>query len=188
MNKGRKNSRYIKPQIATKKLKLKMFQFDERFYDSIDYMLFPPVYGQSCSCCFPGSAKIETADGKVTSIKNINKGDFVFSFNHISNKIQKNKVEKVIKHELIDLGYLIINGEFKVTPNHRIWVNNKKWERADNLKKGDRLFGLSGKEIEIRIIRKHNGLYTVYNLHLKNEPHNFFADKILVHNGRIEKM
>jgi len=42
----------------------------------------------------------------------------------------------------------------------------------------------SGEEVLVSDIELKSGNNTVYNLHLASENHNYFADGILVHNGK----
>lgn len=123
------------------------------------------------------------ADGTSKNIEDISRGEIIMSYDLSSNKKVANTViEKYTHPDYPD--YLIINESLKVTTNHRIWVNNTAWARADELKVGDVMSNSSGEEVLVSDIELKSGNNTVYNLHLASENHNYFADGILVHNGK----
>ncbi len=123
------------------------------------------------------------ADGTSKNIEDISRGDVVISYDLNTNKkVVNTVVEKYTHPDYPD--YLIINGSLRVTTNHRIWINNIAWVRADELKVGDIMTNSAGEDIVVSDIELKSGINTVYNLHLASENHNYFADGILVHNGK----
>ena len=123
------------------------------------------------------------ADGTSKNIEDISRGDVVISYDLNTNrKVANTVVEKYTHPDYPD--YLIINGSLRVTTNHRIWINNIAWVRADELKVGDVMTNSAGEEVVVSDIEFKSTSNTVYNLHLASENHNYFADGILVHNGK----
>ena len=94
------------------------------------------------------------------------------------------KVTKVYHHspEEAPPYYLIINGKLRVTPNHLLFVNNE-WLPAEEIKLGDKLYGVDGKTITVMSVQKVFSRCYTYNLEVETY-HNYFADDILVHNGK----
>ena len=151
------------------------------FYPS-NYAGFYP-YQSFYPGCFLEGTKVLMADGTSKNIEDISRGEIIMSYDLSSNKKVANTViEKYTHPDYPD--YLIINESLKVTTNHRIWVNNTAWARADELRIGDVMSNSSGEAVVVSDIELKSGNNTVYNLHLQSENHNYFADGILVHNGK----
>lgn len=147
-----------------------------------------PQIGGGGSGCFLAGTKVKMADGTYKEIQEIKPGDIVYSYDLESGTLVENKVEKLFTHRNYPRGYLIINGELKVTGNHGMWVVNRgAWERADKLSLGDSLLSPSGEETLITSIKTVGGKNTVYNLHLEGQDHNYFTEGVLVHNIIFQK-
>lgn len=179
---------YKKPKITEKKVKMSMF-FRNRFINSATSFKFPllaAVVCSSCSCisctCFLKGTKILMADGTAQAIETIKKGDKVFSYNLEQKKLVENRAVELIIHKKATDGYLIINKILKVTPEHAVFINGN-WQPVDSVKIGDSVINSSGEETVIQSAQRVNEeVGPVYNLHLENEEHNYFAEGILVHN------
>ncbi|MCX5789724.1 MAG: polymorphic toxin-type HINT domain-containing protein [Elusimicrobia bacterium] len=79
--------------------------------------------------------------------------------------------------------YYVINtsaGSLKVTPAHQIFVNGK-WTDSNDIKPGDTLIGEDGKPVTVTSVQTIMASIPVYDL-ITDDPHDFFADHILVHN------
>jgi intein/homing endonuclease len=122
------------------------------------------------------------ADHTTKNIQDFKVGDTVISYDLEQKKQVIDTVKEVIVNRDIPGGYMTINHTLRITGNHRVWVNDA-WARADTLKKGDMILSPKGKEIKVEAVDKVNGVNTVYNVHLEGDNHNFFADRILVHNA-----
>ncbi len=138
-------------------------------------------YGQS-SYCFLEGTKIHMADGSTKDIKDVKPGDMVITYD-----LQKDtKAIGVVQEHLTfsnEDGYYIINDTLRVTGKHPIWnVDSQSWILVEDVHVGDALLGTNGQEINVTTINFVHENQTVYSLHLNAEPHNFFADGILVHN------
>jgi hypothetical protein len=122
------------------------------------------------------------ADGSTKAIEDVQVGDMVTSFDLTTGQQIPNKVEKISIHDDAE-GYLTINDTLKVTGNHPIWTNDQYWIKARDLVEGDTMTDDQGNQVVVESIDSTGGTNTVYNLLLENEPHNYFAEGVLVHNG-----
>lgn len=139
-------------------------------------------YGHTA--CFTEGTQILMADGSYNNIEDIGPGDKVASYNLENGTREVDTVTKLLVHPDTTGGYLVINGNLNVTPNHPMWVINKNsWARADSLKESDKLQGPNGEEIRISSIEKVDGVNTVYNLSLVGN-NNYFTEGMLVHNWK----
>jgi len=131
--------------------------------------------------CFAAGTQVLMADGSTKAIEDVNVGDYVLTKeNEKSPKLVKGKV--IYAHESVVSGYLIINGDLKVTNNHKLWVNNS-WKEAGSIQIGDTLIDRNGNSIEVSSVEWLNGKFTVYNLGV-DKYNTYFADGIWVHNQK----
>jgi len=93
--------------------------------------------------CFIGDTKVLTPSG-LRQIKDIKAGDYVLTRKSESDQaLVEAKVKNV--HSISTNGYLILNGNIKVTAEHMMWVNNN-WKDAGDIQVGDYLLDKDGKE------------------------------------------
>lgn len=131
--------------------------------------------------CFLAGTKIEMADGSEKNIEDVKTGDMIMTFeNEYVKKLVPAKVAETFKHRVQE--YLVINDRLKVTPQHRIFVNNG-WEPIGDVKVGDYLVDSSGERVRIDSIKRVQDIVTVYNLHIEKYS-TFIADGIYVHNDK----
>jgi hypothetical protein len=184
-----KKQKYIKPTLKAERVKINFFLGNGRVVDSLHGLINIDVYASShccssCGGCFLAGTRVLMADGSYKSIESIKKGERVLSQDTKSGELKENIVHELLVHKKIEnKGYLLINKDLKVTGNHRMWTNNNQWKRADELTVRDMLQDPSGKAIHISTIEQKTVPHVVYNLHLQNSNHNYFADNVLVHNG-----
>jgi len=129
--------------------------------------------------CFAPGTEILLADGSSKPIEKIKVGDQIASFENESNYIKKTAIVQGISSHLVS-GYLIINGQLKVTAEHKIFLNNA-WEYAGKAKIGDILIDSQGNKEKIFSITAENIFGPVYNI-VVGKYHTYFADGIYVHN------
>ena len=100
--------------------------------------------------CFLAGTKITMADGSYRSIEDIKAGDVVRSYDEASGSFVDARVKKLLSYDRDHMSdyYLIINNRLRVTPNHRLFVNNK-WIEAGKLKVGDVLFDVASRKISL---------------------------------------
>jgi len=143
--------------------------------------------------CFPEGTLVGNKP-----IQNIKIGDFVDSYNHVTNKIEKKKVTYLFKKE-VENNLVLINNTLKCTKNHPIYIKDKGYIPAFKVEKGDyyyekRVSKTRQKEAGfLREIRVENitfqkqrnsdklGKCFVYNIEV-DKNNNYFANDILVHN------
>ena len=133
--------------------------------------------------CFDGETKVLMADGKEKEIKDIKTGDEVLTRRDLkSNKIVRARVSGVHKDGVA--GWLIINGNLKVSVNHYIYVGGT-FKQAGSVQIGDKLIDENGDKLEVESLEWIKGKYQGYNLEI-GKYKSFFADGILVHNEKGE--
>lgn len=133
--------------------------------------------------CFAGETLVTMADGTKKRIDQVVVGDEVSTF--ISSDSKELTAAKVTgTHQVKVAGYLILNGTLKITPEHKLLVNNQ-WKTAGEIEVGDTLLSDQGSEIKITSIEWVRGKFTVYNLTVE-KFHTFFANDTYVHNEKGE--
>lgn len=131
--------------------------------------------------CFVAGTKIKMADGSEKNIEDIKAGDKVLTFaDERSHRLVEADVVTTISHT-VD-GYLVINGNLKVTPEHRVFVNGG-WQMIGDAKAGDYLLDENGRQVLIESIEVVRQIVKVYNF--QTEPyHTYIANGIYVHNQK----
>ncbi len=157
---------------------------------------------QTCICdeCLVGSTKVLKADWSFCEIKNINIGDKVITYNTKTKTKEIHQVEYKYKNlsakENLYKIKLILNkdkkenkfqfeDEIKITGNHKVYLKNGEWKRADELQIGDIIESLYEEGVIVKSIQKLSEKEEVYNLRINSENefnHNYFANNILVSN------
>ena len=149
------------------------------------------------SPCFIAGTEISLFNGDVKNIEDIHVGDMVLTYNHDLNEIQHKEVEQVI-HKNVDstVRYTFNNDEFlECTLDHPLYsiegqyVSYKPEQsklqyglEVGQIEVGTKILLQNGSNLEIISIEEKHGRVTVYNLHDVKDNHNFFANKMLVHN------
>jgi alpha-2-macroglobulin len=136
--------------------------------------------GAEAGGCFAAGTQVLMADNKTKNIEDIKTGDYVLTRTETNSQLVKAKVLKTSKAE--ENGYLIINGNLKLTANHILWVN-KSWRTAGDIQIGDSLLDNQDREVKVSSIEWQAGKFSVYNLEIENF-HTYFADGIWVHNQK----
>ncbi len=130
--------------------------------------------------CFVGDTLVLTPNGSVP-IKDLKVGDTVLTKeSNDSSTLVRAKIKAV--HETTVPGYLILNHDLKVTPEHVLWVNDK-WTVAGDIQIGDKVTTSKGEELAIGSIEWQRGVTPVYNLEIERY-HTYFAGNIWVHNDK----
>lgn len=137
--------------------------------------------GGSGGGCFTGETPILMKDGKYKHIEDIKIGDIILTReNENSPRLVEAKITKTYKH-LVDQ-YLIINGQLRVTPVHRMFINGK-WMVAGEIEIGDTMLDKDNHSIRIFSIEQVKGKFDVYNLEVE-KYRTYFAGNIYVHNQK----
>lgn len=137
--------------------------------------------------CFLAGTLIAMADGTRRPIERVEVGDWVMSYDFKADEVVTARVQETFHHTPEETGrYLVINHKLRVTPNHLIWTQNRDWVGAGTLQLGDQLENIEGAAVVITHIHIVDENVPVYNLHIDHVDHNYYANNILVHNGKTQ--
>lgn len=131
--------------------------------------------------CFAEETPILMDDFSTKFIKEIKIGDTILTRKSETNAALV-KAKVIRTHTQEESGYLIFNQTLRVTPNHRLWVNDK-WREAGSIQIGDELRDQNDRQIKVSSIEWQRGNFTVYNLEVENY-NTFFAGGVWVHNQK----
>ena len=135
--------------------------------------------------CFVAGTKVKTETG-FKNIEDIKIGDYVYSFNLDANSLELKKVTNSIISQTLETYIMTIgNKTFEVTPRHQLYIIDKGWTRAYDVKIGDKMLDANGKEIIINNIvnKKYGTPIKTYNLTIEGNNNYFVTDiQVLVHN------
>jgi len=130
--------------------------------------------------CFLLGTKVLMGDNTYKNIEDIKIGDFVVSFDFNSRLYFPKLVEKTLVHKANE--YWIINNKLKVTPNHKLWVNDIL-STVGKIKRGDFLRNEHYERVWVYDIQKRIELNPFHTYNLKvADTHNYLAEGLLVHN------
>lgn len=141
--------------------------------------------------CFIAGTTVHTENGLVP-IEEIRKGDLVWSWNEQTQDIELKPVVETYVNPCIELVHLYVNSEnITCTPQHRFYVQQKGWIRANELHAGDTLVLLDGKTANLEGIwrEKTEETITVYNFQVK-DTHSYFVGElgVMVHNAESAEL
>lgn len=143
---------------------------------------------QKMKFCFVAGTPIVLASGSLIAIENIKAGDYVKSYNEITNKVENKRVKKTFVNETDELVVVQTNDNqiIKSTPGHKFFANNS-WVSAENLRAGDILVSVNGQKVIVEKVQ-HEILdcpIKVYNFEVADN-HTYFVgsyNAIAVHNA-----
>lgn len=166
------------------------------FWDNISNEAIPDMYGSewktvSTNPCLTGDSKIMTSNGEITIkeiFENFNNEKYeVLTYNENTKQLEYNEVGDALltKRNANIIELELEDGELlRLTPEHKVFTENRGWVEAAQLTGDDILLKyVDTKEIVRTKIKKINIKKNedVYDLKVYKN-HNFFANKILVHN------
>ena len=138
------------------------------------------------SICFVAGTKVLTENG-YKNIEDIKVGDMVYSYNLDNNEKELKKVTRTIKSSTEETYIVTINGKkVEMSPRHQVYVIDKGWVRAYNLKVGDKMLSSDKKVIDITNIERKNyeGGISTYNLTVDGNSNYYVSEiQVLVHNA-----
>lgn len=108
--------------------------------------------------CFSGDTLIDTADGK-KKIKDINVGDYVFSYNEKTKKVELKKVINTIPKEITQrLCVVKVGGKETFCTENHLFFTKKGWTKAKDLCNSDYVMcnTILEKKNEMFLLRKRN--------------------------------
>ena len=141
--------------------------------------------------CFAAGTKVKTENG-FKNIETIKKGDKVYSYNLSNNEIELKSVLELIESSTLETYKMSINNKIvEMTPRHQIYIIDKGWTRAYDVKVGDKMLSSNGDKIEITNIEhiKYDEPIKTYNLTVEDNSNYFVTDiQVLVHNAAPSKV
>ena len=95
----------------------------------------------NCTFCFVPDTLVAVEKDQYKNIQDCKVGDKVLSFNLNTSKQETKQINKIYKHHYKgQLNIISVNGiELKCTPNHKIYVKNKGYIEAKDIKAGDEI-------------------------------------------------
>lgn len=131
--------------------------------------------------CFLPGTKILMADGTEKNIEDIVEGDMILTYRHPLDKtLVPARVKQTFKHIVSE--YWIVNDRLKITPVHRVLLNNG-WQMIGEAKPGDTLLDSEGNTVVIETIEPVRELVEVFNFEVEIY-HTYIANGIYVHNDK----
>lgn len=139
-----------------------------------------------CWFCFVAGTQVLTETG-YKNIEDIKIGEKVYSLNLDTNETELSAVTKTILSSTDTTYIMTIGGkELELTPKHELYIIDKGFVRAFNVKVGDMMLDKNGNEVVISKIveKKYAERIPTYNLTVAGN-HNYFVTEIqvLVHNA-----
>jgi hypothetical protein len=131
--------------------------------------------------CFAGDTPVLMDGGTTQAISSIRPGDQILT-RIAGNDSSLQSAEVLGVHHQTAIGYLILNGSLRVTPNHRLWVNGQ-WQEAGYIQIGDQLLGSDNKLVPVQSIEWQLGKSEVYNLEIAKYQ-TYFAGGVWAHNQK----
>ena len=140
--------------------------------------------------CFVAGTKVKTENG-FKNIEDIKIGDKVNSFNLDNNEIELKEVLELIHSSAKDTYKMTIGGKtVEMTSKHQVYIVDKGWTRAYNIKIGDMMLSANGDKVKITNIEhiKYDEPIDTYNLTVEDNSNYFVTDiQVLVHNALPSK-
>ena len=138
------------------------------------------------SYCFVAGTKVKTENG-YKNIEDIKIGEKIYSYNLENNELELKKVINTIESSTIDTYKMTIGDKtVEMSPRHQIYIIDKGWTRAYDVKSGDMMLSINGEKIKITNIeyKKYDEPIKTYNLTVEGNSNYFVTDiQVLVHNA-----
>ena len=138
--------------------------------------------------CFVAGTKVLTQDG-YRNIEDIKVGDMVYSYNFDNNELELKKVINLINSSAKETYKMSIDSQtIEMSTRHELYIIDKGWTRAYDVKVGDKMLSSDDKVVTI------NKIYLVtydepiktYNLTIEGNNNYFVTySKVLVHNSPV---
>lgn len=135
--------------------------------------------------CFTGDTLVCTKFG-LQPIKEVRKGDDIYSRNEKNGKTGLRRIEKVIQTEAHTIYHIWVDGQEKIktTAYHPFFVKDQGWTNTINLKEGDQLEANNGEVKITRLVKmRYDEPVKVYNFCVEEWETYFVSEKqVYVHN------
>lgn len=136
--------------------------------------------------CFTGDTLVCTENG-LRPIKEIQKGDDIYSRDEMTGETDLRKVEEVFVTEAHTIYHICLDSgdEIQTTAYHPFFAQNKGWVTAIQLQEGDGLATMHGNARISRLWKiRHEEPVAVYNFHVEEWASYFVSGSMVyVHNG-----
>lgn len=136
--------------------------------------------------CFVAGTKVLTENGYV-NIENIKVGDKVYSYNFNNNELELKKVINLINSEAKETYKMDIGDQtIEMSKRHELYIIDKGWTRAYDVKVGDKMISSDDKIVTIKKIDlvTYDTPIKTYNLTVEGNNNYFVTySKVLVHNS-----
>ena len=136
--------------------------------------------------CFVAGTKVLTENGYV-NIENIKVGDKVYSYNFNNNELELKKVINLINSEAKETYKMDIGDQtIEMSVRHELYIIDKGWTRAYDVKVGDKMISSDDKIVTIKKIDlvTYDTPIKTYNLTVEGNNNYFVTySKVLVHNS-----
>ena len=136
--------------------------------------------------CFVAGTKVKTENG-YKNIEDIKIGEKVYSYNLDNNELELKEVIDTIESSTIDTYKMTIGDKtVEMSPRHQIYIIDKGWTRAYDVKSRDMMLSINGEKIKITNIeyKKYDEPIKTYNLTVEGNSNYFVTDiQVLVHNA-----
>ena len=198
------NTEYVKIHetvLTNKSNNFTLNYYDESFSNSKDMYYKVEAYTENnlkigekefthLFFCFVAGTKVKTENG-FKNIEDIKIGEKVYSFNLDNNEIELKEVLELIHSSAKDTYKLTIGGKtVEMTSKHQVYIVDKGWTRAYNIKIGDMMLSANGDKVKITNIEhiKYDEPIDTYNLTVEDNSNYFVTDiQVLVHNALPSK-
>jgi Pretoxin HINT domain len=137
------------------------------------------LYADMHAACFLPGTRVSLASGSSLPIEHLSLGAQVLSYDTASRRLCTGTV--VEKTTTSVSRYIIINDLIRVSSSHLVYSDNR-WQPTRDLMVGQSLLSETGRSWRIERVENSAQRAVVYNLHLSNPEHTFFAEGVLVHN------
>ena len=199
------NTEYVKIHetvLTNKSNNFTLNYYDESFSNSKDMYYKVEAYTENnlkigkkefthLFFCFVAGTKVKTENG-FKNIEDIKIGEKVYSFNLDNNEIELKEVLELIHSSAKDTYKLTIGGKtVEMTSKHQVYIVDKGWTRAYNIKISDMMLSASGDKVKITNIEhiKYDEPIDTYNLAVEDNSNYFVTDiQVLVHNVTPSKV